>query len=70
MRNTYVRFILTYRTYFNVMTTTLVGNHLVLNVPLVDDGGLGWEEVSFICPVQTILDIYTYPNDPHIRFSS
>ena len=39
-------------------------------MPLVDDGGLGWEDISFICPVQTILDLYTVPNDPQMIFSS
>ena len=69
-RNTYVRFILTDRTDFEVTSTALVGEHPVLDVPLVDDGGLGWEDVSFICPVQTILDLYTIPNDPQMIFSS
>ena len=68
-RNTSVRFIPTDRTDFEVMSTALVGEHPVLDVPLVDDGGLGWEDVSFICPVQTILDLYIAPNDPHMIYS-
>jgi len=43
---------------FNVTTTDLVEEHLVLDVPLVDDRGLLWKKVSAICPILTILDIY------------
>ena len=57
-------------TYFDVTSINLVGNHPVHNIPLVDNGGLLWDEVSTLCLVQTILDIYSDPNDPHMHFCS
>ena len=69
-RNSSIRFIPTDMTDFDVTSTALVGNHPVSEVPLVDDGGLLWDEVSTLCPVQTILSIYSDLNDPHMRFCS
>ena len=69
-RKSFVWFIPKDRKYFDVTSTTLVGNHTVPEVPLVDDGGLLWDEVSTLCPVQTILSIYSYPNDPQMHFCS
>ena len=41
-----VRIIPSDRTDFNVTSTTLLGDNPVREVPLVDEGGLGWEDVS------------------------
>ena len=37
---------------------------------MVDEGGLGWEDVSQLCPVQTILDIYSIDDDPQMIYES
>ena len=65
-----VRIIPSDRTDFNVTSTTLLGDNPIREVPLVDEGGLGWEDVSRLCPVQTILDLYTYDDDPQMMYAS
>ena len=37
---------------------------------MVDEGGLGWEDVSQLRPIQIILDLYSIDDDPQMIYES